>query len=84
MDLLFVGLFQNDSAIHQYIAFLFPGPPVAIAAGLALDRLIAALRMVTTPRLFPSVALVSACLIPAGSDGPAGGTSGRLSGDFGF
>ena len=65
MDLLFVGLFQNDSYIHQYIAFYFLAP-VAIAAGLALDRLIAALRMVTTPRLFPSVALVSACLILAG------------------
>ena len=64
MDVIFVGVFQNDSYIHQYIAFYFLAP-VAIAAGLALDRLIAALRMVTTPRLFPGAALVSACLMLA-------------------
>jgi len=62
MDLLFVGVFQNDSYIHQYLAFYFLAP-VAIAAGLALDRLLAMLRRVTTPRLFPSAALVSACLM---------------------
>ncbi len=64
MDLIFVGVFQNDSYIHQYIAFYFLAP-VAIAAGLALDRLIALLRRVTTPRLFPGAALVSACLMMA-------------------
>jgi hypothetical protein len=62
MDLLFVAVFQNDSYIHEYIAFYLLAP-VAIAAGLAVDRLIAALRMVTTPRLFPSAALVFACLM---------------------
>ena len=39
MDVLFVGLFQNDSYIHQYIAFYFLAP-VAVLAGIALDRLI--------------------------------------------
>jgi 4-amino-4-deoxy-L-arabinose transferase-like glycosyltransferase len=43
MDALFVGVFQNDSYIHQYLAFYFLAP-IAIAAGLALDRLIALLR----------------------------------------
>ena len=64
MDFLFVALFQNDSYIHQYIAFYFLAP-VAIAAGLALDRMIAALQIVTTPRLFPRAALGCACLILA-------------------
>lgn len=64
MDLIFVGVFQNDSYIHQYIAFYFLAP-VAIAAGLTLDRLIVALRMVTTRRLFPGAALASACLMLA-------------------
>ena len=62
MDLIFVGVFQNDSYIHQYIAFYFLAP-VAITAGLALDRLIGALRMVTRPRLFPGGALAPACVI---------------------
>jgi len=39
MDVLFVGLFQNDSYIHQYIAFYFLAP-VAVMAGVALDRLV--------------------------------------------
>ncbi|MFL6521256.1 MAG: glycosyltransferase family 39 protein [Chthoniobacterales bacterium] len=62
MDLLFVGIFQNDSFIHQYLAFYLLAP-IAIAAGLTLDRLIDALRLVTTPRLFPRTALVFACLL---------------------
>ena len=64
MDLLFVGIFRNDSYIHHYIAFYFLAP-VAIAAGLALDRLIAGLRTVTPPRLIPGTALGSACFILA-------------------
>ena len=39
MDALFVGVFQNNSYIHQYLAFYFLAP-IAIAAGVALDRFI--------------------------------------------
>jgi hypothetical protein len=39
MDAFFVGVFQNDSYIHQYISFYFVAP-VAVMAGIALDRLI--------------------------------------------
>jgi hypothetical protein len=39
MDAIFVGVFQNDSYIHQYISFYFVAP-VAILAGIAIDRLI--------------------------------------------
>jgi 4-amino-4-deoxy-L-arabinose transferase-like glycosyltransferase len=62
MDILFVGIFQNDSYIHEYIAFYLLAP-VAIAAGVALDRLITWLRGVLTWRLTPVVAEVTICLI---------------------
>lgn len=37
MDAVFVGVFQNDSYIHEYIAFYFV-VPVAILAGIALNE----------------------------------------------
>ena len=38
MDALFVGVFQNDSYIHEYIAFYFIFP-VAVMAGIALNEI---------------------------------------------
>ncbi|MEI6562197.1 MAG: glycosyltransferase family 39 protein [Verrucomicrobiota bacterium] len=38
MDAVFVGVFQNDSYIHEYIAFYFV-VPVSIMAGIALNEL---------------------------------------------
>ena len=38
MDAMFVGVFQNDSYIHEYIAFYFV-VPVSILAGIALNEL---------------------------------------------
>lgn len=38
MDAVFVGVFQNDSYIHEYIAFYFV-VPVALMAGIALNEL---------------------------------------------
>ena len=55
MDALFVVLFQNDSYIHQYISFYLIAP-LSIAAGIALDHLIAAMRAIIAPRLFRSAA----------------------------
>jgi hypothetical protein len=65
MDLLFVGLFQNVSYIHPYSAF-YLSVPLAIAAGVALDRLIIALQSAGTPRLFRGVAALSAILVLVG------------------
>jgi 4-amino-4-deoxy-L-arabinose transferase-like glycosyltransferase len=62
MDVLFVGLFQNISYIHQYSAFYFLAP-LSIAAGVALDRLIALLQAARMPRPLRGLAEVSACLM---------------------
>lgn len=62
MDLLFVGLFQNISYIHQYSAFYFLAP-LSIAAGVALDRLITALHAVRMSRLFRRLAELSVSLM---------------------
>ena len=39
MDAVFVGVFQNDSYIHEYIAFYFV-IPVSIMAGIAINEVI--------------------------------------------
>lgn len=39
MDAVFVGVFQNDSYIHEYIPFYFI-VPVAVMAGIALNELL--------------------------------------------
>ena len=39
MDAAFVGVFQNDSYIHEYIAFYFV-VPVAIMGGIAINALV--------------------------------------------
>ena len=61
MDALFVGIFQNDSYIHEYIAFYLLAP-LAIAGGLALDTLIARLRPVVNAWSMPS-AEIAVCLL---------------------
>jgi hypothetical protein len=65
MDALFVGLFQNVSYIHQYSAFYFLAP-LAIAAGVALDRLITTLETAMMPRLFCRTAEFAVGLILVG------------------
>src|SRR6185436_17726890 len=63
MDALFVGVFQNDSYIHQYLEFYFLAP-IAIAAGLALDRLVALLRHLGSARYpVPGAAEAAVCLL---------------------
>jgi hypothetical protein len=65
MDALFVGLFQNVSYIHQYSAFYFLAP-LAIAAGVALDRLISTAQKATVPRLVQRTASLAVCLLLVG------------------
>jgi hypothetical protein len=60
MDALFVGLFQNISYIHQYSAFYLLAA-LAIAAGLALDRMISVFQAATTPRLLHRAAELAVC-----------------------
>jgi hypothetical protein len=62
MDVLFVGIFQNDSYIHEYIAFYLLAP-VAMAAGVALNALIIGLRRIGTRRTPSSVGTVVACVV---------------------
>jgi 4-amino-4-deoxy-L-arabinose transferase-like glycosyltransferase len=63
MDALFVGLFQNDSYIHEYIAF-YALVPVSIGAGIALDRLATTLKWKDAP-FFGYASHVVICLIVA-------------------
>ncbi len=63
MDALFVGLFQNDSYIHEYIAF-YALVPVSIGAGIALERLITVLNFKSAP-VFGYAAQVVICLVVA-------------------
>ena len=62
MDLLFVGLFQNVSYIHQYSAF-YCLAPLAITAGVALDRIITALQQIMRLRMLRGAAELAVCLI---------------------
>lgn len=62
MDALFVGIFQNDSYIHQYLGFYFLAP-ISIAAGVALDRLIVELEKRGAARyIFRGAAESAVCL----------------------
>jgi hypothetical protein len=62
MDALFVGVFQNDSYIHQYLAFYLLAP-ISIAAGVALDRFITAIGKVgAKPYLRRGAAEFAVCL----------------------
>jgi hypothetical protein len=62
MDALFVGLFQNDSYIHEYIAFYFL-VPVSVGTGVALDQLIRALNPGKAARLLRHAPEVFSCLV---------------------
>jgi LmbE family N-acetylglucosaminyl deacetylase/4-amino-4-deoxy-L-arabinose transferase-like glycosyltransferase len=62
MDAFFVGVFQNDSYIHQYLSFYFLAP-VAIMAGIALDRLITFFQINFNARKFALVGELLACAI---------------------
>ena len=62
MDALFVGIFQNDSYIHQYIAFYFLAP-VAIMAGIALDRFITLFRNAFPTLELARIGEVFACVV---------------------
>jgi LmbE family N-acetylglucosaminyl deacetylase len=44
MDVFLIGVFQNESYIHHYISFYFLAP-VAIMAGIALDRIVTFFRI---------------------------------------
>jgi hypothetical protein len=51
MDVFLIGAFQNESYIHHYISFYFLAP-VAIMAGIALDRIVAFFRVnLAAPKL---------------------------------
>lgn len=58
MDAVFVGVFQNDSYIHEYIAFYFV-VPVALMAGIALNELA---RQIDDVSKAPSPGVVGACV----------------------
>jgi 4-amino-4-deoxy-L-arabinose transferase-like glycosyltransferase len=62
MDLLFVGLFQNVSYIHQYSAYYFLAP-LAISVGVALDRLIVVLHKVITFPVLRAAPELAVCVI---------------------
>jgi dolichyl-phosphate-mannose-protein mannosyltransferase len=51
MDAIFLGVFQNESYIHKYVAYYLVAP-ISITAGVALDRLITQLDAFPVPRLF--------------------------------
>jgi LmbE family N-acetylglucosaminyl deacetylase/4-amino-4-deoxy-L-arabinose transferase-like glycosyltransferase len=62
MDAFFVGVFQNDSYIHHYLSFYFLAP-VAIMAGIALDRLITFFQINFTMRKFALLGELLTCAI---------------------
>jgi hypothetical protein len=62
MDAIFLGVFQNESYIHEYVAYYLVAP-VSITAGVALDRLITQLDTFLVRRLFRGVAVCIACLL---------------------
>ena len=70
MGALFVGVFQNDSYIHQYLSFYLLAP-VAIMAGIALDRLIKFFQVNFTPSKFALLGelLVCAIIVAMGTHG---------------
>jgi hypothetical protein len=62
MDVLFLGVFQNDSYIHQYIGFYLVAP-ISIMAGVALDRVIAWAGNLFATRRAHTVASCVTCLL---------------------
>jgi hypothetical protein len=72
MDAIFLGVFQNESYIHAYVAYYLVAP-ISITAGVALDRLITQLGALPVPRLFPDLPIYITCLLLV-----AAGISGKL------
>ena len=62
MDAIFLGVFQNASYIHPYIAFYLVAP-ISMTAGVALDRLITQLDALPVPRLFRGLSIYITCLL---------------------
>ena len=72
MDVIFLGVFQNESYIHKYVAYYLVAP-ISMTAGVALDRLITQLDAFPVPRLFRGLPIYTTCLLLV-----AAGISGEL------
>jgi len=72
MDAIFLGVFQNESYIHKYVAYYLVAP-ISMTAGVALDRLITQLGAFPLPRLFRDIPIYVTCLLLV-----AAGVSGEL------
>ena len=64
MDAVFVGVFQNDSYIHEYIAFYFV-VPVSVMAGIALNELVVCIENAGRRRLKVAGTFAGAALVLA-------------------
>jgi hypothetical protein len=72
MDAIFLGVFQNESYIHKYVAYYLVAP-ISMTAGVALDRLITQLDALPVPKLFRGLSIYITCLLLV-----AAGISGEL------
>ena len=72
MDAIFLGVFQNESYIHEYVAYYLVAP-ISMTAGVALDRIITQLDAFPAPRWFRDVPIYLTCLLLV-----AAGISGEL------
>jgi 4-amino-4-deoxy-L-arabinose transferase-like glycosyltransferase len=72
MGAIFLGVFQNESYIHKYVAYYLVAP-ISMTAGVALDRLITQLDAFPVPRLFRGLPIYITCLLLV-----AAGISGEL------
>jgi hypothetical protein len=72
MDAIFLGVFQNESYLQEYIAYYLVAP-ISMTAGVALDRLITQLDAFPVPRLFRGLPIYITCLLLV-----AAGISGEL------
>jgi hypothetical protein len=66
MDAIFLGVFQNESYIHKYVAYYLVAP-ISMTAGVALDRLITQLDAFPVPRLFRGLPIYITCLLLVGA-----------------
>jgi hypothetical protein len=66
MEVLFLGVFQNESYIHTYVAYYLVAP-ISMTAGVALDRLLIQLDALTVPRLFRGLPIYITCLLLVGA-----------------
>jgi len=70
MDAIFLGVFQNESYIHEYVAYYLVAP-ISMTAGVALDRLMTQVDAFPVPRLLRGLPIYITCLllVPAGISG---------------